>query len=103
MGMNVQPSCQVANAATVAVPEGGIGDVVIGLRGWTSGASGTHRADLLFSITNDPLPGALSSQATGTPTWIFVLAAGSLLALSVAAVALVRRRKQLLKPLLPSS
>jgi len=33
-------------AATVAVPEGGIGDVVIGLRGWTSGASGTHRADL---------------------------------------------------------
>ena len=44
-------------SATVVVPEGGIGDVEIGLEGWTSGAGGTHRSDLIFAITNDPAPG----------------------------------------------
>jgi hypothetical protein len=48
-------------AATVVVPEGGIGEVKIGLRGWRSDASGTRRADALFPITNDPLPGLAAS------------------------------------------
>ncbi len=39
--------------ANVAVPEGGIGDVRIGLRGYSDG----RPSDMLFPITNDPLPG----------------------------------------------
>jgi hypothetical protein len=42
---------------TVAVPQGGIADVEIGLVGWASGADGTRRGDAFFAITNDPLPG----------------------------------------------
>jgi hypothetical protein len=41
-----------AYRATVAVPEGGIGDVEIGLQGWTNGAAGTRESDLVFPITN---------------------------------------------------
>lgn len=51
-------------AATVTVPEGGIADVRIGLRGWTSGARGTRRSDLLFPIANDPVP---ASARVGAP------------------------------------
>jgi hypothetical protein len=47
--------------ATVAVPEGGVGDVQIGIRGWVSGEVERRRSDLLFPITNDPLPGQLDS------------------------------------------
>src|SRR5207237_536630 len=32
-------------AAAVQVPKGGIGGVAIGIRGWTSGPTGTHRSD----------------------------------------------------------
>jgi hypothetical protein len=71
--------------ATVAVPKGGIGDVQIGLRGWTSGPSGTHESDALFPISNDPLPGTARSDA-GWPSWIFVLAAAPLAVLAVLAV-----------------
>jgi hypothetical protein len=45
-------------AATVVVPEGGIGDVEVGLVGWVNDASGTRRGDAFFPITNDPVPGA---------------------------------------------
>ena len=41
--------------ARLRVPAGGALSVVIGLRGWSSGPSGTTRADELFPITNDPL------------------------------------------------
>jgi hypothetical protein len=44
--------------AVVVVPKGGVGDVEIGLLGWRSDATGTHRGDAIFPITNDPLPGA---------------------------------------------
>jgi hypothetical protein len=74
--------------ATVVVPEGGIGDVQIGVRGWTSGPSGTHESDALFPITNDPLPGAARSDR-GWPSWIVVLVAAPL---AVLAVLLVRQR-----------
>ena len=43
-------------SATVLVPKGGIRDVQIGIRGWVSGPTGTRRSDVLFPITNDPLP-----------------------------------------------
>src|SRR5262249_38106108 len=46
-----------SRSATVVVPKGGIRDVQLGLRGFTSGATGVHDADVLFPITNDPLPG----------------------------------------------
>jgi hypothetical protein len=90
-------------AATVVVPEGGIGDVEIGLRGWTGGAGGTRRSDLLFPITNDPVPGSpriaspLSQQATrepagGSKAWIAVVGLASLLAAGASSAAVARRR-----------
>jgi hypothetical protein len=84
--------------ATVVVPEGGIGDIEIGLRGWSTGPTGRHRADVLFPITNDPLPGAARATApasgqSGSPAWIFILVAGSLLMSAVLAALLVRRRR----------
>lgn len=42
-------------SAMVRVPEGGIGDIQIGIEGTTSGANGSHPAPVLFPITNDPL------------------------------------------------
>jgi len=75
--------------ATVVVPDGGIGDVQIGLQGWTSGPTGTHESDALFPITNDPLPGAPRSDA-GWPSWIVVLVAAPL---AVLAVLVVRQRR----------
>jgi hypothetical protein len=79
--------------ATVVVPKGGIGDVQIGLQGWTNGPSGTRESDLLFPITNDPLPGAAARSDAGWPTWIFVLVAAGLggLVLIGAAVAYANR------------
>lgn len=54
--------------ASVAVPEGGIGDIEIGIQGTSSGAGGTRRSDLLFPITNDPLPTAvITGSATPAP------------------------------------
>jgi hypothetical protein len=90
-------------AAIVAVPKGGIGDVEIGLRGWVSGASGTRRSDLLFPITNDPVPGARvasppSDQAVseraggGSTARIFIVGLASLLTMCALIAAVARRR-----------
>jgi hypothetical protein len=79
--------------ATVVVPEGGIGDVQIGLRGWTSGPAGTRESDALFPITNDPLPGTVRSRG-GWPRWIVVLLAAPL---AVLAVLVVRQRRPVRK------
>jgi hypothetical protein len=87
-------------AATVLVPEGGIGDVAIGIHGWSDGKP----SDLLFPIRNDPLPGParVSSTASAQPvarladtgaTWIFVLVGASLSTFSVLAFVFVRRRR----------
>jgi hypothetical protein len=75
--------------ATVVVPEGGIGDVQIGLRGWTNDAAGTRESDALFPISNDPLPGTVRSRS-GWPSWIVVLVAAPL---AVLAVLVVRQRR----------
>jgi hypothetical protein len=92
--------------ATVLVPDGGIHDIELGLAGWVSDANGTRRSDLIFPITNDPVPrpGAITSAAPGrsvpaasdaaAPTRLLVVAASllSLLALVVAAFVIRRRR-----------
>ena len=82
-------------AATVVVPEGGIGDVEIGLRGWTSGPTGRHRSDLLFPIANRSLITHEGDDApapdTGMRTWPFLVGPGLLVVLAVALV-LFRRR-----------
>jgi hypothetical protein len=70
---------------TLVVPKGGIEDVQIGLEGWTNGPGGTRESDLLFPITNDPLPGAARSDR-GWPSWIFVLVAAPLAVLAVLVV-----------------
>jgi hypothetical protein len=55
--------------AVVGVPDGGIGDIEIGLMGSRSDATGTRRADLIFPIANDPVRGAgrVSSPSLGEP------------------------------------
>jgi len=71
-------------AARVAVPEGGIGKVEMGLRGWSTGPTGTHEADVLFPIANEP-----TAPAARTP-WLLILVGAFLAAL--AALWLARRR-----------
>jgi hypothetical protein len=83
--------------ATVVVPDGGIRDVQIGLRGFTSGANGTRNADMIFPITNDPLPGAarVTSSPSGTDweRWILVaIFGGAVIAVACFGVAFARRR-----------
>jgi hypothetical protein len=80
--------------ANVAVPKGGIGDIEFGLVGWQTDANGTRRADAIFPITNDPLPGGNGASETSGPgslTWILVTA-GLLAVLAYLAFPLVRRR-----------
>jgi hypothetical protein len=90
--------------ATVAVPEGGIADVEVGIQGFTSGAY-TGRSDLLFPITNDPLPGpprqlaapAPSRAATdradrGLSTWTLAFITGVLVAIGTPVAVAVARR-----------
>jgi hypothetical protein len=82
--------------ATVAVPEGGIGDVEIGLRGFVDGV---RPSDMLFPITNDPVPGSRiairaprsETDGTGSTIWILILAGGSLL--TIAALRSLRRTR----------
>jgi hypothetical protein len=87
---------------TVLVPEGGIRDIELGLRGWVSDANGTRRSDLIFPITNDPVPGPkpISSAARdqrasggsgGTGPWLLALLVG-VVALLLAGAVLIRNR-----------
>ena len=71
--------------ATLVVPKGGIQDVQIGLQGWTNGPAGTRASDLLFPITNDPLPGAPRPDRSW-PSWIVALVAAPLALLAVLVV-----------------
>jgi hypothetical protein len=79
--------------AIVTVPSGGIGDIEFGVQGFTSGAAGSHRADALFPITNDPIAAAPHSvhSSSGSATWIYVSAAG-LVSLATLAGLYVSRR-----------
>ena len=81
-------------AADVVVPEGGIADVQIGIRSWSSGPNGTHEGDTLFPITNDPLPGpAQVSAPDGSTPWTAVVVAAALLAAAAFALFLMRRNR----------
>jgi hypothetical protein len=76
-----------SRVATVVVPKGGIRDVQLGLRGFTSGATGVHNADVLFPISNDPLPGVAHVVKPGTgvnraPWIVALLCIGALLAVA---------------------
>jgi hypothetical protein len=90
--------------ATVVVPEGRIADVEIGLRGWVSGHIERRPSDLLFPITNDPMPGVSriaspppdqrdseGTESSNRPR-VLPVVAGSLLAVGAAFVVLVRRK-----------
>lgn len=55
-------------ATTVRVPKAGIPAIQIGIRGWSSGATGTRRADRPFPITNDPVPLSGPLQGHGRST-----------------------------------
>jgi hypothetical protein len=81
-------------SADVAVPEGGIGDVQIGIRGWSSGPNGTQESPLLFPITNDPLPGpAQTSPPEKSTPWTVLGVAAVLLAAAAFTVFLARRHR----------
>lgn len=91
--------------ATVVVPEGGIRDIELGLMGWVSDADGTRRSDLIFPITNDPVPSPapITSPAPGGPvpgtsdttswTWILVVITSLLSVLGLLIAAFVMRRR----------
>jgi LPXTG-motif cell wall-anchored protein len=98
--------------ATVLVPEGGIGGVQIGLQGWASDPEGTHRSDLFFPITNNPLPAVQETspaelaesaparaapEATGgsiSPLWMALVGLTLIAAAAVLVVLLLRRRRR---------
>ena len=88
-------------AATVIVPEGGVGRVEIGLRGWATGPGRTRRADVLFPITeaymsfSPPVqPGRVVEPSGGGSTaWIVLVALASLLAVCALSVAVARRKR----------
>jgi hypothetical protein len=87
-------------AATVVIPEGGVGKIEIGLRGWATGPGRTRRADVLFPITSallgasPPVQPGLSEQTDGDSTaWIVLVGLVSLLTVCVFAVAVVRRKR----------
>jgi hypothetical protein len=85
--------------ATAVVPKGGLGRIEIGMRGWTSGPNGTHRADLLFPITNAPAIdlGQADFSASGRGTrWLVIVAAALPALLALGLVFLVTRRRQAL-------
>ena len=78
--------------AQVAVPEGGIGGIQVGLRGASDGSA----SDVLFPLENDPFAApargvAASQEATsGTPRWLAL--AGTLALLGVLGI-IVRRAR----------
>jgi hypothetical protein len=89
--------------ATVVVPEGGIRDIELGLVGWVSDAKGTRRSDVIFPITNDPIPTAAPSAAPAAEepapggwdatSWV-IAGVASLLCVLVVALAFRRRRSR---------
>ena len=89
--------------ATVRVPEGGIGGIQVGLRGWATDATGTHRSDVFFPVTNWPTGTESATPAAGpAPSppaedgrpalWIGGLMLALVLALGSAGVVVQRRR-----------
>jgi hypothetical protein len=88
-------------AATVTVPKGGIGDVRIGLRGFSDASPKPKSADMLFPITNDPMPGpahvaapkpqASAGSDSHATAWSLVAAGG---ALSAFCLLLLRRARK---------
>jgi hypothetical protein len=87
--------------ATVAVPKDWRGHVQIGLRGWTSGPNGTHRSDLIFTITNPPPAinlGPVTFPGRAGTDWAAVVTAGILGSIVVGLLVLrIRRPRQSLK------
>jgi hypothetical protein len=89
-------------AATVTIPKGGIGDVQIGLRGFSDATPKPKSADMLFPITNDPMPGP-AHVATAKPrasagsdshatAWSLVAAGGALSAFCLLVLRRARKR-----------
>jgi hypothetical protein len=93
--------------ATVVVPEGGIRDIELGLAGWVSDAKGTRRSDLIFPITNDPIPtpaplvspGAAPDAFGATSIEVLLGVASLLFGLVVLVVAVALRRRRQDAPL----
>jgi hypothetical protein len=89
--------------ATVVVPDGGVRDVELGLAGWVSDAKGTRRSDVIFPITNDPVPAPapLASPAPDAPlpggsdatSWLFAGLASLLVVLAVSGAYAFRKRR----------
>jgi hypothetical protein len=90
-------------AATVRVPEGGIGGIKVGLVGWASDANGTRRSDVFFPVTNWPTGTGSATPAAGpAPSppaedgrpalWIGGALLALVLAVGTAGVVVQRRR-----------
>jgi hypothetical protein len=84
--------------ATVVVPKGGIGDVEIGLEGWSDANGSIRRSDAIFPITNNPVPGgggitSPASSGEDSTTWGLLIGTGGLALVAVFGVALVLGRR----------
>ena len=83
-----------AYGATVVVPEGGIGRIVVGLRGTASGPTGSRTSDVYFPVTNDPLQAAtVASPRATTPSVWPTAGAAAALGLCGLVIALWQRRR----------
>jgi hypothetical protein len=100
MGKEV-PSGSGHYTASIQVPDGGIGQVIVGMIGEACTAGGCQRSDMIFPLTDDPLvtgaAPAVTPSASATPIGselVPIIAIGVVFALggALAALAVGRRR-----------
>ena len=100
MGKEV-PSGSGHYTASIQVPDGGIGEVIVGMIGEACTADGCQRSDMIFPLTDDPLvtgaAPAVTPPAPATPIGselVAIIAIGVVFALggALAALAVGRRR-----------
>ena len=100
MGKEV-PSGSGHYTASIKVPDGGIGQVIVGMIGDACTADGCQRSDMIFPLTDDPLVTGAAPAVTPSPPatpigseLVPIIAIGVVVALggALAALAVGRRR-----------
>lgn len=97
-----KPSGSGHYMASIEVPAGGIGEVIVGMVGEACDANGCRRSDIIFPMTDDPLvSGTASVEAPASTTpigtqLIPIVALGTAVAIAGALAALVAGRRRTL-------
>ncbi len=63
-----KPSGSGHYAASIVVPAGGIGEVIVGMVGEACDGDGCRRSDIIFPLTDDPLVSGVAPLAAPTTT-----------------------------------